>query len=151
LLFIYGLISGFTLNGIVSSLNIINSNKKSKSNKTLLGNIAHEVQKVVNLNQNYASYLGDGLAKFKEGRIAEFMGLQGELSICSRLVAAGKVVNGLGTHYDILGGSQEVDLTVKHNGQSFFIEIAASVSKLRDKISGGAQMQGYKDLVKKHI
>lgn len=150
LFFIYGLISGFTLNGIISSLQTINENKTSQSNEMLQNNISHEVQKVVKLNQGYDAYFGPGLLNFKEGRIAELKGLAGELSICARLISAGNIVNGLGNVYKIpdTEENQEVDLTVMHGGKKFFIEIAASVSKLKDKCSGGGQMEGYKKLIK---
>lgn len=147
LCFIYGLISGFTLNGIISSLQTINS----KRNPILQKNISHEVQKVIKLDQNYNAYLGSERLKFTEGRTAELKGLAGELSICARLISAGNIVNGLGNVYKIpdTKNEQEVDLTVIHEGKLFFIEIAASVSRLRDKCSGGGQMEGYKKLVEK--
>jgi hypothetical protein len=150
LFFIYGLISGFTLNGIISSLKTITSDKTSKANAVLMNGISHEIEKVVKLDENYTAYLDAHISNFKQGRIAELIGLAGELSTCARLIASGKKVDSLGKIYETSEGKQEVDISVKHNGISFFLEVAASISKLRDKISGGAQMDGYKKLVEKN-
>jgi len=152
-IFLVGLIGGgFNFSSLNNFINIINSKEGAKKNAILQTDITYAFDKVIQFKDEFTAIVGEKRAQFRSGRIAEFQGLAGELSAAAQLIKTGHKVNRLGA---IMGygssKSQEVDLVTSHEDQLYFVEVAATPSKLRDKIDGGIdgsypQMQGYKKL-----
>lgn len=155
--FLVGLIKGgFSFASLGSFIKVINGSKKHAKNAELQQDIALAFGKVISFKDDYSAVIGSGRAEFREGRISEFEGLAGELSAAAQFIKAGKTVTRLGHEYRYgATGVQEVDVTVSSESGSQFVEVAATPSKLRDKLSGGLdgtypQMQGYQALSREH-
>lgn len=156
-IFLVGLIGGgFGFKSLGSFLTTINSTEANQTNTLLQSDITEAFDKVIGFKEAFTAIVGSQIAEFREGRTAEFQGLAGELSAAAQLIEAGKSITRLGAVLPYGDKqSQEVDLVANDGDDSYFIEVAATPSKLRDKISGGIkktypQMQGYKDLAKEN-
>ncbi len=154
--FLVGLIGGgFNFSSLKAYLNKIND-ERHKQNSYLQQDITDSFEKVISFKNNFTAVIGEERDEFRNGRIAEFQGLAGELNAASQLIKTGSVVNRLGQTFRYGDRkNQEVDLVATDGNQSYFIEVAATPSKLRDKIEGGIrgtypQMQGYQDLASEH-
>lgn len=158
LVFLAGLIGGrFHFDGLAGALAVINASATHAENNTLQRDIAGAFGKVIGFKEAYSAVVSGDRNAFRDGRAAEFEGLAAELSAAARMVEAGKTVSGLGTEMAYDGGRQvqEVDLVVEDGPRRYLVEVAATPSKLRDKIDGGLQgrypqMQGYRALAREH-
>ncbi len=156
-IFLAGLIKGgFGFASLGRFLKDINSDRDHAGNAELQQDITLAFSKVISFKDDYTAVLGEGRREFREGRISEFQGLAGELASAAQFAKAGKTVTRLGHEYRYGGGQiQEVDVTVSSESGDHFVEVAATPSKLKDKLSGGLagtypQMQGYQALSREH-
>lgn len=157
LIFLSGLIGGgFNFSSLAVFLGVINAVETNQRNQPLQSDLAAAFNKVIGFKEDFTAIVGESRNEFRTGRIAEFLGLSGELSAAVQLIKAGKSVSRLGANFSYGDKqSQEVDLVATSEHQAYYVEVAATPSKLRDKIDGGLkgtypQMQGYKDLAQQH-
>ena len=148
--FLAGVIQGgFHWSSLTQLLASIRKKDPPKDNPALHESIADYMRNVISNKKDYTSILNE-LATYREGRISELEGMRGELAACVQLINAGKQVRGMGQIYTITEedvASQEVDVTVDHEGKRYFVEVAATSSMLNKKLSeSGAQMKGYQAL-----
>lgn len=124
---------------------------KKENKEELFGQLSHEFQKSCDSVLGNPDIRNEKRANFIRGKIGEFEGLIGELKASEQLINKKAEVTSIGALYTYGNKKkQEVDITAFIDGKKYYIEVAASTDKLKDKIDKGSQensqMAGYKGL-----
>lgn len=151
LYFCAGLIgkAGFDFRSLYRPL--LNIHSHLDADAPLRQDVTHHLEVGLKMKMDYEAALRERNT-FRAGRIGEFIGMRGEIQVAEKLINSGEIPVSLGREYRLSrGGVQEVDLTLKRGGVTYFVEIAASPAMLTSKLNHGAdpddrQQGGYRAL-----